>query len=200
MRTCLLAISDGRDEVHARSWASLREMLPDVDYCVTVDDRAHALGFAGAIQEGWRRALAHDVDYIWHAELDFIYHHPVPLRSMIALLQRHPRLVQVALKRQPVNHSERAHGGIVQADPAAFEERRDGLAVWTVHRKFFTTNPSVYPRWIAERGWPQRTESEGHFGLTLLGESPYWQSAFWGGKFDPPLVEHIGHVRTGTGY
>jgi hypothetical protein len=197
---CLLTIEDGRTAVHDRARASLREMLPDVDHHVAIDDRDHRLGFAGAIREGWRQALATDADWVWHAELDFIYHAPVPLGDMIALLKRRPALTQVALKRQPVNEQECAAGGIVEANPNVYREHHDDAGTWTTHRVFWTTNPSVYPRWIMQRGWPQCAESEGHFGLALFGERPEWCSCFWGAKYAAPMVEHIGQIRTGTGY
>jgi hypothetical protein len=52
---CLLRIGDGRDDDHERAWESLEQMLPSPDHIVTIDDRDHKLGFAGAIAEGWRQ-------------------------------------------------------------------------------------------------------------------------------------------------
>ena len=66
------------------------------------------------------------------------------------------------------------------------------------HRRFFTTNPSVYRASLCERGWPQEPHSEGVFTHRLLADG--FDFAFWGGRFDPPAVTHIGAERTGRGY
>lgn len=200
MKVALLIIGDGRDDVHERAAASLREAVPGEAFAhtIAVDDREHRLGFSGAVQEGWDRVLATDATHVTHFEADFTFNAPVPLDGMIALLDRQPHLAQVALKRQPVNPEETAAGGIVEQHPDDFTERSDDLATWTEHRRFFTTNPSVYPARLCRMGWPQEPESEGKFTHRLLAD-PLLRFAFWGGKFDPPLVEHIG-VRVGTGY
>lgn len=196
MTVCLLLISDGRDEYLERTIASAQEMLPTFDQLVTIDDSAHELGFAGAIQAGWREVAT---DYVLHLEQDFTFNAPVPVGRMVRLLERHPHLAQVALKRQPWNAAERGAGGIVELHPDDFVERYDDGAVWTEHRRFFTTNPSVYPSRLCELGWPQTHESEGIFTHRLL-ENPDLRFAFWGGKFDAPLVTHIGETRAGVGY
>lgn len=198
MTVCLLRIGDGRDETHEQSWASLQEMLPPVERVVTVDDREHKLGFAGAIMEGWRQVFAARCEWVFHAELDFLYGEPIPLQDMIELLEAEPHLAQIALKRQPVNEEEIAAGGIVEAHPADFRQRVEGGVIWTEHRRFFTTNPSVYSTKLCRHGWPQVPQSEGVFTHRLL-EDPDVRFAFWGAKYDPPMVEHIG-VRCGTGY
>lgn len=197
MSTCLLLIGDGRDEYHDRSRASLREMLPDVDHHVEVDDREHELGFGGAIREGWRRALATGCDWLVHAELDFIYLRPVPLAAMIATLDAHPYLVQMALLRGPVNDAERAAGGVIEQHSDDYAAVRWGGYCWREHRRHVTTNPAVWPRWVLERGWPTRSESEGHFGLDLFASDPSLRAAYWGLGAD---VQHIGEVRIGMGY
>lgn len=199
MSVCWLLIGDGRDEYHARARASMHANLPAPDHIVEIDDRDHRLGFAGAIQAGWDQALATDADWIFHGELDFTLNQPVDLHAMIALLERQPHLAQVVLKRQPVNHDERRAGGIVEQHPDDFTERTDGEATWTEHRRFFSTNPSVYPSALAALCWPQEKYSEGMFTHRLLRD-PHLRFAFWGRKFDPPLVHHIGDVRAGNGY
>lgn len=197
MSTALLVITDGRGGMLERTLASAMEMLPDVfAQRIVVDDSEHLLGFAGAVQAGWDRV---ESDYVLHLEDDFTFNRPVPLRRMIGLLERHPELAQVALKRQPWNESERAAGGIVELHPEDFTERTDGEDVWTEHRSFFTTNPSVYRRQLVERGWPQTIHSEGMFTHELLRD-PALRFAFWGGKLEAPFVEHIGAVRAGHGY
>lgn len=200
MSIALLAIGDGRHDYHARSLASALEHLPKFDQYVWVNDETHDLGFAGAIQHGWDQI---ETDWVFHLELDFVFHAPVPVDRMIRLLLLQPHLAQIALKRQAVNAPELAVGGVIEANPDAFTEHMESYAprgcVWTEHRAFFTTNPSVYHSWIRERGWPQQALSEGIFTHRLLAD-PSLRFAYWGGKFDPPLVTHIGAGRAGKGY
>lgn len=194
MTVCLLLIGDGRHDYRDRTLASAAENLPPFDYCVEVDDTDHEMGFAGAIQAGWDAALETDCDFIFHLELDFTFNRPVPIEEMRHTLELCPYLAQIALLRQPWNERERKAGGIVQADPGNFAFN-DG---WIQHAKFFTTNPSLYPRWVAERGWPQGQQSEGHFSLKLFASDTSVRSAFWG--HGEEWVHHIGDERRGTGY
>jgi hypothetical protein len=200
MSTCLLKIGDGRDEVHERSDASLRAAFPGFrfDHVVIVNDADHELGFAGAVQKGWDDVLATGADWVWHAEMDFLYRAVLPLPRMIELLERHSELAQIVLKRQPCNHEERAAGGIVEQHPEDFAECYDGRDYWTTHRRFWSTNPSLYSTRYCRMGWPQEAESEGKFTHRLLAD-PLLRFAFWGRKYDAPLVEHIGE-RVGIGY
>ncbi len=199
MSICLLLIGDGRDDYHERSWQSAKRMLPRPDHMVTIDDRTHELGFAGAIQAGWDQVSQTGADWVMHLELDFEFLQPVPLARMIALLERQPQLAQVVLKRQAVNELERAAGGIVEQHPDDYLQCSDGPDVYTTHRRFFSTNPCVYStRWLRLR-WPQEPHSEGVFTHRLLAD-PLLRFAFWGGKHAAPLVHHIGDIRAGTGY
>lgn len=197
-KVCLLRIGDGRDDVHERSWCSLVEMLPEVDHQVTIDDRDHELGFAGAIAEGWRQARKTKCDWVFHAELDFIYRAPIPLDRMIAVLKRKPYLAQIVLKRGPENEEERQAGGIVEMWPDEYHQMTDQGDVWTEHRLHFSTNPSLYSAALCAQGWPQVPQSERVF-TDLLIEDDKLRFAYWGPKFDAPLVEHIGE-RVGCGY
>lgn len=197
--TCaLLMIGDGRDVYHDESLASAQAMLPfdSFEQVITIDDREHRLGFAGAIQAAWDQVRT---EYVFHLELDFTFNERVPVQEMLWLLRRHPHVAQVALKRQPWNDEERAAGGIVELHPDDFSERYDGIDVWTEHRRFFTTNPSIYSSRLCRIGWPQEPQSEGMFTHKLLAD-PLLRFAFWGGKHDPPTVTHIGEERVGCGY
>ena len=195
MSVGLLLISDGRHEYHSRSYASVIEHLPKFDQYIHVEDPDHTLGFAGAIQHGWSQA---ETDWLVHWEADFVVDRPVPIDDMITVLHTHPYLVQMALLRGPVNAAERAAGGIIQQHPESYELTEwDGVR-WIEHRRFVTTNPCVWPRWVIDRGWPQRSESEGRFGISLFAENPDYRSGFWGdGRV---WVDHIGVARAGTGY
>jgi hypothetical protein len=191
----LLLISDGRP-CHLESAVSLLRMPRRFDQVVWVDDHDHELGFAGAIQAGWDQLKT---DWIFHWECDFVLRtRSLQLDRMIRLLQTRAYLKQVALKRQPVNPPEVSAGGVVELHPDQFVERRNYHDIFTEHRAFFTTNPSVYHRRITADGWPQVPHSEGIFTHRLL-EDPDAMFAYWGGKYDPPKVWHIGD-RTGVGY
>lgn len=196
MSLCWLLIGDGRDEVHERSLASYQEMLPAPDKTVVVDDSDHELGFAGAIQKGWSEISG--CDFVAHLELDFLIHRPIPVDRILSVLKRHPYLAQICLKRQPVNEQETELGGIVECRPDDYTQRLEHGDIWTENRVCFSTNPSFYPAALVEQGWPQTSESEGVFTHRLL-QAPEVRFAFWGAKYDDPLVEHVG-VRVGTGY
>lgn len=203
MSVCLLIIDDGREDYLARSVESASEMLPEVGHKVIVDDAEHSLGFAGAVQEGWNRVLETGADWVFHLESDFVFNQPVPLARMQCLLDvadqpGHNRLAQVSLKRQPWNQREKAAGGIVEADLDDFSWRSNGMDDWTEHRRYFTTNPSLYRAALCERGWPQVPESEGVFTHQLLADG--YRFAIWGKPLAPPMVEHIGRERAGKGY
>lgn len=198
MTVCLLRIGDGRDDYHERSWESAKQHLT-WDEVVTVDDRHHQLGFCGAIQHGWDQVIDTGCDYVLHLELDFTFHKTVPVGRMCEVLGRHPELAQLVLKRQAWNDQERAAGGIIEQHPGDYTERYENGDVWTEHRRFWSTNPCVYPARLCRLGWPQESESEGKFTHRLLRD-PHLRFAFWGAKHDPPLVEHIGTTRHGNGY
>ena len=194
MSVCLLFITDGRPYA-AQTLASAAEMLPPLDCCAIVDDTDHRLGFGGAIRAGWELVLRTNADYVFHLEDDFTFERPVPIEQMQQVLATKPNLAQMALKRQPWNESEKAAGGIIEQHPGDFTEVR---GAWTEHRRFFTTNPCLYPRWLCEKGWPEGAESEGRFTHQLLGDG--FRFALWGAKADPPWVRHIGERREGHGY
>lgn len=198
MSLCLLLIDDGREDYLSRCLASLESAQDAIDETVTVQDPNHVLGFAGAIERGWEQVRALDCDWVFHVEGDFTFPTRPPLEGMIALLREREDLAQVALKRQAVNQRELAAGGVVEADPDDFATHYSNVAVWTEHRRFFTTNPSVYPASLCELGWPQGPRSEGRFTHDLLDRG--YSFALWGGKFDPPRVQHIGMARAGRGY
>jgi len=191
----VLLIDDGRP-YRERCVASINEMLPHVERLVEVNDPDHELGFAGAIQRGWDQIRT---DWVFHVEADFVFKAPVPLDRMVSVMKRKPYLAQIALKRQAWNPEEIAAGGVVEADFDAFEQVIDRGDIWTEHRKFFTTNPSLYPAALCKQGWPQVEHSEGVFTHMLLG-APSVRFAYWGPKIAPPMVEHIGEIRAGVGY
>jgi hypothetical protein len=198
MTVALLAISDGRDEYHHQALRSVLEHLPAFEYYVFVEDPDHTLGFGGAIQEGWRQVLQTDARHVFHLELDFIFDRTIPVADMVEVLETHPHLVQMALLRQPWNDQERAAGSVANLLANDLMSFGGWGARWLEHRRYFTTNPCVYSRWVAERGWPGGAESEGHFGIGLFASNPTLRAAFWGQGEEWCI--HIGDERTGSGY
>lgn len=199
MSVCLLLVGDGRDDYRERAVESAELCLPRMDELVEIDDRDHRLGFAGAISVGWRQVLETGCDWVFHLELDFVFNQPIPVRDMVAVLEQNPGLAQMALMRQPVNSEEREAGGIVECHPDDFAEVGDGTHTWTEHRRYWTTNPSVYSTRWCKLGWPQEPQSEGMFTHKLLTD-PLLRFGFWGPKHGPPMCEHIGYERAGVGY
>ncbi len=192
---CLIFITDGRD-CAKDAFASAQEHLPKPDQLVYVDDSDHERGFHGAVQAAWD-LVPDDADYVFHLEDDFIFQEAVPIDQMIWLLENKPWLAQVSLKRQAVNEEEKAAGGIVEAHPDDFEERSENEIDYTVHKRYFTTNPSLYRADLCKRGWPQVPHSEGIFTHQLLNDD--YSFAIYGKKHAPPMVEHVG-IRQGKGY
>lgn len=200
MSVCQIRIGDGRDDYHKKAVESIEEMIPAPDCIVEVDDRDHLLGFSGAVQLAWDNALLSGCDYIMHCELDFTYNEPVELDAMTSVLEQHPEIVQMSLKRQPVNDVERAAGDILALNWEDYTEVAERGEVWVQHRCFWTTNPSLYRTDLCRRGWPQEERSEGKFTGYYFRDHPDHVSGIWGAKSDPPRVTHIGDERTGKGY
>lgn len=199
MSIAFLLISDGREEYRERTLASAKEMFPEPDHFIEIDDSDHELGFAGAIQAGWERVIETEAEWVIHCEQDFTFNRPIPLDRMIAVLKRHPHIAQMSLKRQAWSPAESLAGGFVELNPDAYSQHVDQGDIFTTHRVCFTTNPSVYPAALCHQGWPQVENSEGIFTHRLL-EDPEARFGIWGGKLDEPLVEHIGAERAGLGY
>lgn len=154
-------------------------------------------GFAGAIRSAWAHVRAER--FVFHLEDDFVITRPVDLLAMAGVLDERPELVQLALRRQPWNDTERDAGGIIECRPDAYDERRTSAAAWLEHRLFFTTNPSLYRSALCAREWPPGQFSEGRFTHELL-EDPDVRFGFWGRRESGEWCEHIGHERVGMGY
>lgn len=226
MTVALLVITDGRDEYLDRCVGQSTSPLIGYNAAVTEwwmhddtgDDEYRAglrrrfpdfaqlgegprRGFGGAIGHAWSRLLERsDAEFVFHLEADFLFSRPVDLIEILRVLSERPHLAQMALRRQPWNPDEWAAGGIVEQHPDDYTEVTDGRATWLEHRRFWTTNPSLYRRSLCARGWPAGPQSEGRFGLRLFEEDPAARSGFWGARTSGEWCEHIGHARAGTGY
>lgn len=224
MTVALLVMTDGRDGYLGPCLASVADYVrdapisewwmhddtgdPDVRKALTVRwphfrqiGGGPRRGFGGAISWAWTVLTAYSqARYVLHVEQDFVFTRPVDVPAMAAVLDARPYLTQMALRRQPWNRAEHAAGGVVEQHPADYTEVTDGGHVWLEHTRFWTTNPSLYPRSLCSRGWPDGLESEGRFGIALFGQDPAARAGFWGARGDGPWVEHIGHERVGVGY
>lgn len=155
-------------------------------------------GFGGAVRSAWSWLREHDRNpLIFHLEDDFLVS-SVNVDRMAWCLDANPRLVQLALLRQAWSNEEKQAGGIIEKDPDAYTYRQEEMFRWVEHRRFFTTNPSLYRRsLILDREWPEGDHSEGRFGIELFESDPQLKSAFW---THGQMCEHIGDERVGTGY
>jgi len=217
----LLVMTDGRRECIKRTIPAALAMVEGIDHRVIYTDAGDEsythwlhtnfptfdvlesqkrLGFGGAIERAWQIILDnYDFDYVFHLEDDFIIEKPVDLKDFMAVLEERPYLQQMALLRQAWNEEEKKAGGIVQQNPDQFVPNQCRGYSWVEHRRFFTTNPSLYRRELVKRGWPNVKNSEGNFTLELT-KDPTVQFGMWGPKFTEPWVNHIGNERIGSGY
>jgi hypothetical protein len=184
-------IHDDSADPAYRAW--LAKQFPNFE----VIGRSQRLGFGGAIQNAWRHLRSLQPQFVFHLEDDFLLRRPVDLEAMTRALHCEPHLVQMALLRQAVNDAEKAAGGVVEQNPDAYTTVTREFGTWREHRRFFTTNPSLYRGSLCRRPWPDGDHSEGRFGWDLFAEDPDAKCAFWG---EGEWVEHIGDVRAGTGY
>lgn len=220
----LIVISDGRRKYIEQTIPSALAMLQGpITKRIIYDDTGDALerewlrtsfptftvthsplgrqGFSGAVGFMWNWLCEFDTnDFVFHLENDFTFNESVPLDRMIGVLDEHAEIVQMSLKRQPVNREEKAAGDFIALHPDDYTEVKENDDVWLEHRRFFTTNPSLYRKRLCLRGWPQEQYSEGKFSGRYFRDHPDHVSGIWGHKWDAPRVTHIGDERTGAGY
>jgi len=189
----LLYVSDRQELYLPGCRASVEQHLTGWDFELLVDDRDHELGLAGAVQQGWKTALSEGADYVWHLEEDFLLVADIDISRLQWILDHHPHLAQVVLKRQPWSPTEQIAGGIIEQDPAMYVERRawGHNITWTEHHQIFSLNPCLIPRRVLEMGWPAGNEAEMTDRLIEAG----YRFAFYGAKTDPPRCVHVGAER-----
>ena len=182
----------------------LRRLYPEYQH-INAGNRA---GFGGAIRAAWQTLAARSrAEWVFHLEQDFVLNRPLDLAAMIEVMTCNARIVQMALRRQAWSAAETAAGGVVEQFPLAYVDVADGAGhQWLEHRQFFTTNPSLYRRWLCDMPWPTGPQSEGHFTHQLIASgapgipADALTFAYWGPRTDTPWVQHIGQKRVGCGY
>lgn len=159
-------------------------------------------GFGGAIRRTWNWINQNATeDFVFWLEDDFLFNEPIRLNSVIQVLTENPDLAQVVFKRQSWSSSEWAAGGVVEQRHWEYEQQQDTHEnIWTEHSLYWSTNPSLFRREMCQETWPEGRESEGRFSIAMKTKYPNIRFAFWGKKFAPPLVHHIGNQRVGGGY
>lgn len=83
------------------------------------------LGFCGATKVAWEAGCEPGTDYVFHLEHDFVFTRNVDLAELAVVLDRSPRLAQMALMRGPVSDEERAAGGLFESRPGQYEAGGD---------------------------------------------------------------------------
>lgn len=165
---------------------------PTFDGWETVNVRGG--GFGPATAAGIRVAIGSGQPWVFWCEDDFTFNEPVDLTELQAEMDAHPDLVQLSLLRQAWYPHELDAGGIVEANPDAFEQRGRHLR----QRDYWTTNPHLTRRlFLAGNEWPKGKWSEAAFTKQIL-KDPDVAFGVWGDG--TPSVTHIGETKAGSGY
>lgn len=232
MSVCLCVRTDGRREYIQPTIASAEEKLHgdittkiihddsgDPKYQAWLWDQFGPLGYSVIhtdARSGFGAAYNHAWNYltmnvkepwIFNLEDDFLFQKDIYLDGMIRVMNEHPYIIQMALRRQPWNDVEEAAGGVVECNPEAYEEKRLNVfsesnrmyIAWLEHRLFWTTNPSLFRRQLCEGGFSTEVLAEGLMTFKFLTDDEK-RFAYWGGRESGVWVEHIGVERAGTVY
>lgn len=178
-------VDDSGDPDYAK-W--LRENYPSF-HLVRHPERR---GLAAAVGSAWAWAASTDARFLFHLEDDFTFNEKIPLDLMGMQLDAHPHLAQFVLKRQPWSPEEKEAGGQIEVAPDEYSDR----LYWVEHRRLFSFNPSLIPRWVFAQEWGPVLERD---VSDRLFEDSKVVSAYWGRRTDPPRCHHIGEARS-AGY
>lgn len=187
-----IIVNDCVDEKFKKSVDNLANF-----YGLRVIHHKEKRGFAGVYDTAWKNLS--DADFYFGVEDDFIFNEKINIQELIFILQYNRNLAQVCLKRQAWNEEEKRAGGIIEQWPDLYEEKEVGSIKWCEHRLFYSTNPNLTPKHIIEKGWPLVPHSESVFSQQLFRNTNI-KCAYFGGKFDKPLVNHFGETRIGINY
>lgn len=147
-------IESARQNLHGALGCTIIDDSADAEYAAYLDrtfsqfrilHNPERRGLGGAVSTAWSAALATPARYVLHLEDDFVFLAPIDLSSMAAILDANPLLSQLVLKRNPVNDVEMAAGGMMEANPSAFEDAGE-----YVKGPIFSFNPFLAPRKVIE--------------------------------------------------
>jgi hypothetical protein len=186
-------ISDRGDRYLPACIESFERALSVEAVSTVIDDLDHRLGLAGAVRAAWDWALDTGVDYLLHVEEDFLFHTPVDVTDLQAILDHNPQLANIVLKRQADPRTPEAQaGGIIEQNPGDYTDRTTLEIPWVEHKRCFSLNPCLIPARILKMGWPDGNEAE----MTARCVAEGLTFGFYGRRDDPPRVEHVGWVRS----
>ncbi len=158
-------------------------------------------GYCAACEVGWEIAAEPGVDFVYWLEYDFLHERPVNLMLLAWVLLKHSEVAQMSLMRQEWNEVEVTAGGVVKASPDRFipkrtDGARGGRHSWLEQGIYWTTNPSLFRRGVAEEvEWPTEERCEGRMTIALRRRG--YSFGVWGSG--ESWVRHVGE-RTGHGY
>jgi hypothetical protein len=147
-------------------------------------------GLSSAIQSGWSE-IDENIDFVFHLEDDFLFTEKPSINKMISILQKNQHLAQIALLRNAYYPDEIEVGGFVFKNINDYIQKNEFFE----HKRLFTLNPSIYPKWIVDIGW-QNGWDEPHFTSKVLTVKPHARFGYFGNMYDSPRVKHIGHIRS----
>ncbi len=154
-------------------------------------------GFAHANDRCQHHEMASGQRWVIHVEDDVELRGPLDVTEMQRVMERHPDLAQLSVKRQPWHPEELEAGDMLQWRPEGTFLERDGHLA---HQAFWTCTLSLTRRaFLAEHPWPVRPDSERRFGRDLF-RHPGLFSGILGALGDAPRMTHIGESRAGFGY
>jgi hypothetical protein len=156
------------------------------------------LGYTNSMRALWKYLRKTDATHLFLTEDDFLIDRDVDIEAMASTLDAEPQLAQLALLRHPCYPAEMDPATILGHPRDAFTERRSDGVAWLEHRRFFTVNPTLIPRWLLAWPWPKGLHSEAVFGRSLFRYRKDVCAAFWGSG--EPWISHIGEVRAATVY
>lgn len=188
-------LHDDSGSPRQREW--LRNRYPDWELVGPATE--HRSGFCAAYASAWAWLAEQPEPWVFQTEDDFTFDTDIDLDVLLDVMEKHPYLAQMQLRRQPWG-AEPTEGGFVGQWPHFYSDATDGTHHWLEHQRNWSTNPGLFRRTFCQRPWPGPPGCEGAFGDQLLAEDPTLQFALWGERTDQPTVRHIGLERAGGSY
>lgn len=216
MNYLLTVLTNGRPDYLARTLDAFREYVsPQPTEVYLYDDggrtplgilqerfpgsavayRAERVGMCAAHAFCWGAAATSKLDWVFHLEDDMRILCPIDLDEIAAVMESHPYLASMTLKRTPWG-TEVEHGGFVEQEPGWYERKVvHGYQGAKTQRWFETTRnwscaPTLFRTDLARAlPWSPEPGCETEFGKRLLDEDVV-RFGIWGGG--ECQVAHIG--------